>query len=586
MPTLTDAITKAFQAVQAGNLEQSEWWCRQVLQIQADDRSSVVEHRPEILNLMGSLCHRTGRSTEAIAWYRDAITANPNYAEAYNNLGVVLHELNHLDIALAQFEAALSLNPDYAQAYFNFGNALCAEGQLQEAAIVYQKALELQPNYTAARNNLAHLQQSIGEYNSAIALYRQSIAQDPNSANAHMNLANLLQEQGNLDGAMVHYEKAIGLDPRNPNLLHNLALAFARSGDRPQAIQTHYQVLQLNSRHAESHHQLGCLLQADGLRSTEALAHLQQAINYQPDFAEAYNSIGELWHQRMELPAAIASFRQAIALDPDFADAHLNLANVLLLTGDYTRGFAAYEWRWESQTYLTAQLPRHRSILPWDGTKLDSKSILLWGEQGISATLQFVRYVESIAAMGAEIFLECDKTLVELLQKLPGVKQIIPRGEDVPKCDYQSSLISLAKTLETTLETIPKLPNLGITIGSNPQVQRVGLAVNDQCQAVLVDQLGSIDNLEIIELSEGTDYATMADTIGSLNLVIAMDNPIAHLAASLGQQTWMLLEFAPHWTWLADRTDSPWYPTVKIFRQTEAGQWDGAIGDCVQGVRR
>jgi tetratricopeptide (TPR) repeat protein len=575
MPTLTDAITKAFQAVQAGNLEQSEWWCRQALQVQAN--------RPEILNLMGSLCHRTGRSNEAIAWYRDAITANPNYAEAYNNLGVVLHELDHLDIALAQFEAALSLNPDYAQAYFNFGNALTADGQLQEATIVYQKALELQPNYTAARNNLAHLQQSIGEYHSAIALYRQSIAQDPNSANAHMNLANLLQEQGNLDGAMVHYEKAIALDPHNPDLLHNLALAIGRSGDRAQAIQTHYQVLQQNSRHAESHHQLGCLLQVD--RPTEALAHLQQAINYQPDFAEAYNSIGELWHQRMELPAAIASFQQAIALDPDFTDAHFNLAQTLLLSGNYPQGFAEYEWRWKSDTYLITQLPRHRSMPQWDGAKLDGKSILLWGEQGISATLQFVRYVESIAAMGAEIFLECDKVLVELLQKLPGVKQVIPRGEDVPKCDCQSSLISLAKTLGTTLEAIPKLPNLGITIVPNPKIQKVGLAVNDECKAILVDQLGPIDNLEIIELPEDSDYAAMANMIAKLDLVIATDHPIGHLAASLGQQTWMLLEFSPHWIWLEDRTDSPWYPTTKLLRQSEAGNWVGAIGDCVQALR-
>ncbi len=575
MPTLTDALRQAFQSVQAGNLEQSEWWCRQALQVQAN--------RPEMLNLMGSLCHRTGRSPAAIAWYRDAIAANPNYAEAYNNLGVVLHELDHLDIALAQFEAALSLQPDDAQAYFNFGNALTADGQLQEATIAYQKALELQPNYTAARNNLAHLQQSIGEYQSAITLYRLSIAQDPNSANAHMNLANLLQEQGNLDGAMVHYETAIGLDPRNPDLRHNLALAFARSGDQTQAIQTHYQVLQQNSRHAASHHQLGCLLQAD--RPTAALAHLQQAINYQPDFAEAYNSIGEVWHQRMELSAAIASFQQAIALDPDFAEAQLNLAKTLLLTGDYPRGFAAYEARWESQTYLTTQLPRHRSMPQWDGSKLDGKSILLWGEQGISATLQFVRYVESIVAMGAEIFLECDQTLVELFQGVAGIKQIIPRGKNVPKCDYQLSLISLAKTLGTTLETIPKLPNLGITIAPNPKIQKVGLAINDEYNAILVDQLRSIDNLEIIELLEGSDYAAMAETIASLDLVIAMDNPIGHLAASLGQQTWLLLEFSPHWTWLVDRADSPWYPTVKLFRQSAAGNWAGAIGDCVQAVR-
>jgi tetratricopeptide (TPR) repeat protein len=573
MPTLTDAITKAFQAMQAGDLAQSERWCRQALEVQAD--------RPEILNLMGSLCHKTGRSTAAIAWYREAITANPNYAEAYNNLGVVLHELDHLDIALAQFEAALSLQPDYAQAYFNFGNALTAEGQLEAAAIVYQKALELQPNFTAARNNLAHLQQSIGEYQSAIALYRQSIAQDPSSVNAHMNLANLLQEQGNLDGAMEHYKRAIALEPRNPNLLYNLALACERSGAPTQAIEIYYQALQFDSRHAESHHQLGCLLQADGLRPTEALAHLQQAIQYQPDFAEAYNSIGQLWQRRMELPAAIASFEQAIALDPDLAEAQLNLAQVLLLTGDYARGFAAYEARWESPTYLTTQLPRHRSLPQWDGTNLKGKRILLWGEQGIGATLQFLRYVAPIAALGAEIMLECDPALVELCQKLPGIQQIVPRGEAVPQCDYQSSLISLAQWFEPTLTTIPPLLDFGIVIAANPTMQRIGLAVNSDCKAILTAQLATIANLEIIELTDNTDYATIA----ALDLVIATDHPIAHLAANLGQQTWMLLEFSPHWTWLVDRADSPWYPTAKLFRQSVVGNWADPIGDCVQAIR-
>ncbi|NKB15679.1 MAG: hypothetical protein HC774_00155 [Sphingomonadales bacterium] len=178
--------------------------------------------------------------------------------------------------------------------------------------------------------------------------------------------------------------------------------------------------------------------------------------------------------------------------------------------------------------------------------------------------------------------MECDQALVELLQKVPGIKQIIPRGEDIPKCDYQSSLVSLTKTLGTTLETIPNLPNLGIAIESRPQIQKIGLAVNPECKVILVEQLGSIDNLEIIELTEGADYAAMAESIAQLDLVIATDNPIGHLAASLGQQTWMLLEFSPHWTWLIDRTDSPWYPTAKLFRQSEAGNWESTIEDCVQ----
>ncbi len=574
MPTISDAVTKAFQACQTGEFEQSEWWCHQVLQYDPS--------RSEILNLLGSLCHQTGRSTTALTWYRKAIEVSPNYAEAYNNLGVVLHALGHLDIALAQFEAAVAIQPDYAQAYFNWGNALSEDGQFETAEVAYQTALELQPNYTAAQNNLANLLQSIGDYQRSIALYRQSIAQNPTSANAHMNLANLLQEQCNIEGAMVHYEKAFALDPSNPDLAYNLGLARERSGHPQQAIRTYYQALQLNSRQAESHYRLGCLLKLD--RPTEALAHLQQAISYRPDFAEAFNAIGQVWHDRMELSAAITSFQQAIVLDPDFAEAHVNLAEALLLNGDYAKGFVEYEWRWQSQTYLVTQLPRHRSMLQWDGSTLNNKKILLWAEQGISQTLQFVRFVAAIAAMGGEIYLECDRHLVDLLQNLPGVKQLIPRGEPVPKCDYQSSLISLPRILNTTLETIPKRPDLGIAVTPPKQIQKVGVAVSEDCLAILQSQLSKRGSLEIIELPtapENTSYAEIAATIAGLDLVIATDQPIAHLAASLGQQTYILLEYAPAWIWLSDRADSPWYPTVQLFRQTQPGDWTAAIERCI-----
>lgn len=491
---------------------------------------------------------------------------------------MALHKLGHLDVALAQFEAALSLQPDYAQAYFNCGNALRDEGQIAEAEMAYEKALTLQPDYTSARNNLAHLLQSIGEYQRAINLYRQSIQQQPQSANAHMNLANLLQEQGNLDGAMVHYDQALKLNPNNPTLLHNIALAQTQIGTIAQAIQTHYQVLRLNSRHAASHYQLGCLLKAD--RPTAALAHLQQAITYQADFAEAYNCIGQVWHQRMEIPAAIASFRQAIDLDPDFADAHVNLAAALLLNGNYTEGWAEYEWRWESQNYLVTQLPRHRSMPQWDGGSLEGKTILLWAEQGIRETLIFSRLINQV---GGEVYFECDRQLADLFANLPQIKQVIPRGETVPQCDFQSSLIALAKILGTTLETIPTPLDLQIALTPTTTVQKVGLALDQNCQTPISEGLNKFALTTLS--SEAETYSTLAATIAAQDLVIASDNAIAHLAATLGKPTWLLLEYSPHWMWLLGRPDTPWYPNVTLFRQPEADNWDRPIQTIIAAVQ-
>jgi tetratricopeptide (TPR) repeat protein len=560
MPTVTDAIAQAFQSFTAREFDRAEWWCHQVLQ--------VDPNRSEMLNLLGTVCYQTGRLSLAIGWYREAIDANPNYAEAYNNLGVALQDLGQLEVAIAQFEAAIELAPDYVQAYFNLGNALMADGQIEIAIAAYERTLRLDPNFTAARNNLAYLYQSIDNYQQAIALYRQTISMEPESALAHMNLANLLQEQGNLEGAMVHYTKASQLEPMNADLAYNLALAHQRMGNVDQAIALCYESLKLDSRHGASHHQLGTLLQS--ARPMEALAHLQQAITYQPDFAEAYQTLGLVWQDRMELEGAIASFRQAIALDPDFADAYVSLGQALLMIGDYAQGFELYEWRWRSAAFLQTQLPRHRSMPTWDGSDLQDKTILVWSEQGIRETLLFLRFVTQV---GGEIYLECDRGLVDLFQNLPGVKQNIPRGEEVPKCDFQLPLMSLPRIYKTTLETVPKELNLSIPIKSSSNVQRIGIAVDQDLQELTQSFLAKF---ELTTLS-GDNYCELATTIAQLDLVIATDNAIAHLAATLGVKTWIMLEFSPHWIWLCDRTSSPWYANVTLFHQPEPQDWTSVI---------
>jgi tetratricopeptide (TPR) repeat protein len=580
MPTIADATTQAFQAFEQGQLDQAEYWCRQVLEHQPPEYQSLEQQSQaaNVLNLLGVISYRTGRLTEAIVYYRAATEANPSDPEIYNNLGIVLQDLGHLDTALAQFEAAIALQPDFAQAHFNFGNALFSDGQMPEAVQAYEQALQINPSYTSARNNLAHLYQSIGESNRAIALYRQSIQQDPNSTNAQISLGNLLQEQGNLDGAMTHYERAIQLEPHNPNLRHNLALAFATMGATEDAIATHYEVLQLDSRHPESHHQLGRLLR--GSRPAEALAHLQQALQYDPEFAEAYQSIGQLWCDRQEFDAAIASFQQAIALDPDLTDAQLDLAETYLRLGDYTQGLVAYECRWLAARFLQNQLPRHRSIAAWQGQSLQGKRLLLWGEQNAGLTLAFLRVMKPLQALGATVLLECDRSLVPLLNGMPIFEQVIPRGEAIPACDYQISVIGAARQLAIECSALPAPVELRPQLELRQPIRKIGLAIDSPELHGLTESLSKFD---IIQL-QGEDYPALVETIGQLDLVIATDNPIAHLAGSLGQRVFLLLPQRAHWLWLVDQADSPWYPTTQLFRQAEAGQWESSIERLLQAI--
>jgi tetratricopeptide (TPR) repeat protein len=601
MPTLTDAITNAFQAFTASQFDRAEWWCHQVLQVEPN--------RAEILNLLGSTCYQTGRLLDAVGWYREAVDAQPNDAEAYNNLGVVLQELGHLEVALVQFEAAIELAPDYTQAYFNLGNALNEDGQHDLAIRAYQKALSLDPNYTAARNNLAYLYQSIDNHQQAIALYRQTIAQNPESAIAYMNLANLLQEQGNLEGAMLNYEKARELEPGNATLLYNLGVAYQAMGETDRAIQTYYNALQLNSRQAASHLNLGVLLRAH--RANEALAHLQQAITYEPDAAEAYHQIGLLWRDRMEIPAAMTSFRQAVALDPDFADAHVALGQTLLLMGHYPEGFSEYEWRWQSDRFYQTQLPRHRRIPRWDGQDLQGKTILLWAEQGARETIQFARFVPQVMAMGGDVVVECDRELVTLLQRMTGLTHVIAKGDELPKCDLQAPFLSLPQILGTTIATIPPICTWSQPLkqtANKTAVQRIGIAWSDRNKTqenpqnslpleMLLNHLPEKLGIELINLqrfclddeksqlvsyaasnptSDWDDLLDAAKTICELDLVIAVDNEMAHLSASLGVTTAVLLPFSPAWYWTEAQEVSPWYD-AKLYRQTEVNNWQDIL---------
>jgi tetratricopeptide (TPR) repeat protein len=570
MPTLQDAVNQAFEAFEAGDMSQADWWVRQALQYEPN--------RADLLNLLGSVCYRTGQIQAAIGWYREALSVDPEQADTYNNLGIALQDLGLWDAALAQFEAAAALRPNDVKTWFNVGNLFGDDGQIPAAIAAYEHALSLNPDYSPARNNLAHLWQVIGEPEKAIQLYRQSITQHP-TAGCYMSLGNLLLEQGNTIGAMENYQKSYDLDPQNAALFYNWGLADETMGDSAQAIQHYYSALRWNSRHAESHNQLGVLLQREE-RGTEALAHLQQAISYRPDFPEAYNNIGQVWQARMELSAAIASFEQAIALDPDLVEAHYNLGQMRLLTGDYARAWSEYAWRWECAAFLKTQLPRHQSIAQWQGEALNGKRILFWAEQTASEALMFVRYAGVLADRGATIVVECEPGLVpiftQLLQSCKAVEAVIAKGDRaalnaLTKFDYQVSFINAASVLQTTIETIPPIFNLE---NSQTSTERIAITATPEIQELLQ---AAMPDREFIVIAIDQALDVVAQELANVDLVIAIDHPIAHLAATLGKPTWVMLPFAPQWMWMSDRPDSPWYPTIKLFRQPELGDWGSVV---------
>ncbi|MBD2018590.1 tetratricopeptide repeat protein, partial [Leptolyngbya sp. FACHB-36] len=431
--------------------------------------------------------------------------------------------------------------------------------------------LQQKPNHAEVRHLLAVILCQTGRTELAIPHLRQVVQTQPQWAEARGNLANALQQRGESVDAIAHYERAIALKPDYVEAYQNLSVAL-RDQDRLE----------------------------------EAVERSQQAIALQPDFAEAHYNLGFIQRQLGRLDAAIASYRRALQLQPNFVSAHKNLGHALLLTGDLTQGFAEYEWRWQQPNWS-----RSFSQPLWDGSPLPDKTILLHAEQGCGDTLQFIRYVALVRDRVGSVIVECQESLLRLLQTVPGIDRLVPQGAPLLPFDVHAPLLSLPRILGTTLDTIPApfpfIPkiqnsefkiqnskfNVGIVWSGNPdhknnrqrscpldQFQRL-LDIPNVCfyslqKGAAAAELAS--DSAIADLSQDLhDFADTAATIAQLDLVITVDTAVAHLAGAMGKPVWLLLCFAPDWRWMLERQDSPWYPTMRLFRQPRRGDWSAVF---------
>ncbi|NJL22841.1 MAG: hypothetical protein HC895_21695 [Leptolyngbyaceae cyanobacterium SM1_3_5] len=313
--------------------------------------------------------------------------------------------------------------------------------------------------------------------------------------------------------------------------------------------------------------------------------------------------------QWAQTAAAILHHRRAIALAPNDAEAHFGYAFTLLISGDLQAGFAEYEWRWR----LAYNPPRKLAQPRWDGAPLNGKTLLLWAEQGFGDTIQFVRYVSLLAKQG-RVIVECQPSLRSLLTSVPGIAQVIPQGEPLPDFDLQAPLLSVPHLLKTAIDTIPApVPYLQPTRSIElPGKFKIGIAwagdpknpIN-QRRSCPVDQflkLRSIPDVtlyslqkdrtvelpeDVIDLSDRLqDFADTAAIVAQLDLVISIDTALAHLAGAMGKPIWVVLPFSPDWRWLLHRSNCPWYPTMRLFRQPQASDWDSVFTSIAAELQR
>lgn len=550
-----------------------------------------------------------------------APTSAASQAVQLNKNGIALAAQNRLDEAVQNFAQAITLNPRDADAHNNLGNMLRAQGHLMEARACYQRALALNPNLSMAHNNLGLVLLGLGQPAQAAVSLRRALVLNKQNPDTLYNLGNALLAQGKASEALDAYRKALAKKPDFPEVLMNLGSLYAMQGDPAQAEPLFRTALAQRPGFTEAAYNLGNTLQDQG-QWEEAINCFNDVLQTMPWHAKAQLNLAGALASLRRFTEADEAYAKAAALAPQEASVRVNRAMMMLKQGHLAEGFAAYDARWQ-----TGQLTRPTSDAPlWDGGPLDGQTILLHAEQGLGDTLQFVRYAALVKERGAaRILLLTPQPLVRLLKRMPALDDVIAEGDPLPPHDCLASLMDLPRLFGTTLETIPApipylspapedqafwaarlapLPGrkIGIVWAGNPRL--------DQPQSRAVDRkrslplaafapLAALPGIQWISLQKGpaaaqsqkppdglaltdwtadlNDFADTAALVAQLDLVVTVDTSVAHLAGALGKPVFMLSRYDGCWRWLLDRTDSPWYPSLRLFTQENFGHWERAI---------
>jgi tetratricopeptide (TPR) repeat protein len=562
--------------------------------------------------------HRAGMLAEAEQLYRRVLEHRPGSFDCQHLLGVISYQRGNCLEAVRQIDAALKINSRVADAHLNRGNALLRLKRFDEALASYDKAIALKGERDPALLNCrGTVLRNLGRLDAALADLDAAIALRPDLVEAYNNRANVLKDMERLEAARADYDRAIALKPDNADAFNNRGNLHKLLDQPDQALADYERAIALKPDYAEAFYNHGTILyELD--RYDAALPRLSRAIELKPDYAEAFYNRGTAQMALRRIDQALDDFAEAIALKPDYPAAAWNRGLCNLLAGRWREGWPDYERRWQ-----TEQTPPHWHMYGrplWTGRQdIRGKTLLLHSEQGYGDTIMALRFVRRVVGMGARIILDAPPALAPLLTQFEGIRLTQP-GEPPAEFDLYCPLMSLPRALDLTLETLaatdvpylqapsahvekwrPRLaPSKGLKVGLNwagnpsfhhDRSRSIGLA---SMLPLLAEREVRFFGLQK-DLREGDDEAlrshpevqaigrdieSFADTaaiISLLDLVISSDTSVVHLAGALGKPVWILLPFVPDWRWLLERTDSPWYPTARLFRQTELGGWNGVI---------
>lgn len=480
-------------------------------------------------------------------------------------------------------------------------------GQLAHASQLCEQILDQDPEHLEARHLLGVIRGRQGEIPIAIAHLQQVLEKQPRHLQVHYNLATLYHCQENLELAIFHYRQCLAIKPIHTDACAGLGIALKT----------------WDVQNPEAYYYLGRSL-ALQRNLKAAISFYQHALTLKPDYIGARFNLAHHLFELHQLDDAIVEYQEVLRLKPDYVEAHYNLAHTLLLAGKWTQGWAEYEWRLQRSDW--GLLPRSEPL--WNGKNFINQTLLLYAEQGFGDTLQFIRYAAIVKSLGGTVIVAAQQPLLRLFATVTGIDQLVDREDHQIRADVQAPLMSLPYLLGTTETSIPRqipyvqvektwletrhlppqIPTSELVPSQSSSPLKIGITwasyspapPNSHRSATLTDflpllrvpaiavyslqkELSSGDAQQLSQLPISnlshllTDFADTAAVIWQLDLVITIDTAVAHLAGALGKPVWVLLPFSPDWRWMLKRQDSPWYPTARLFRQSQPGDWQGVI---------
>jgi len=598
---------RSLWAVQAGNLKEA------VHLLQVITRTHP-NHVPA-LNLLGFAFGRLGRNAEAVASYDRALASAPDSVEAWYGRGVALLAAGNLSEAVASFDRVLAAKPSLTDVHLLRAKLLTDLGRHDAALQATEKLVAIAPGVAEAWLGYSNILFEARRYKDAVAAAERAGALKPGLAEAWHALGNGLNEIESYDKALAAYDRALVLNSSFAGAWHGRGNVLNELRRYDDALAAYDKALALVPEFALAWLGRGNVLNAVN-RSEHAFAAFDRALAIDPTLSEAWLGRGNVFVGLKRIEDALRCYGKAIAVKPDFATAYFNRARAKLLVGRYNEGWEDYEWRWGAAHFPTRR-PEVKAP-EWQGENLSGRHLLVFGEQGLGDMIQFARYLPLLAKWQCKVTFFTVEKLARLFRHSMRSVDVVSTLEGVRPADARVALISLPFRFGTDLSSVPnEVPYLN----AEPELEnswrarigtdgfKVGIAWQGNPAAAIDEgrsiplkefvRLGHLPGVRLISLQKhvglnqlanlpketkieslGEDFDNGADAfvdsaavITNLDLVITSDTSIAHLAGALGRPTWVALKEVPDWRWMLDREDTPWYPTMRLFRQQRRDDW-------------